>query len=890
MRAGLRRPAVGASIASLLALQLIGGGFVQLRTADAEQGVPATIAARLRLVAAEFDPVLEEINISANLRVEYAANETGYFLTQFESNVLREWLGRLEELQVTPIAYVPDLAFLVKGLRSNMDALRNEIFVRWIGNFHPYYKMSPSLRDYNGTSTNLTLVVGLHPGEDATETSNQIQALGISIEGTDHRRIRIDTSPNLVKNVSRLHGIEWIEQTYEPRLLLNASAYLVSARRTPTEPLVRGVWFWDETIGQFNGTFGERRRIAIVDSGLDYNQSTGAGHPDFRDKVATFIDYTGEGANQDGHGHGTHVAGIAAGTGNKSNQQNLGIAPGALLVVQRKFKNDGSSVFVSFLEDLCPDAVQNGANVSSNSWGGPTGGIYITDSRDIDTCTRDADNASPGDQPLLMVFSAGNEGPTIQSVSSQAAAKNAISVGYTLNNKNSQNSSKVANESSRGPTADGRIKPDLVAPGSPILSTCTTNATVSENTCPFDVPSLQRIYYINRTGSSMAAPHVSAAALLASEFLEENRSLSPSPALIKAMLINGAIDLGYGYGTISSGPNATQCGCNIQGWGRLDVANSLTERPGHSILVWDQGSKLRTGDKKVLNIRADGTEQLKVTLAWTDPPPTNISVLKLVDDLDLIVRAPLETYVGNDFPNDSNQTNPNGRSRDRLNNVENVFLNSPGLGDYELHVLGHNVPYAQDFAMVVSGNVTVLPQTVATDDFELETFILKRGGGVAEYSTETSRSRALSLHLGNAALSAADAIGWQNFSWNGKPLTRLSLWYNWTQYNATNEGIESFTEVEIRAYSSSDTDMGAYRYVIAWNRTQPTGNVTLINVDQGGAPSQVLGWLHLDRNVTADWTGLNWSQVSKVRVGLHHKYEAGLGQDQVYFDDLRVEA
>src|SRR5207245_975052 len=124
-----------------------------------------------------------------------------------------------------------------------------------------------------------------------------------------------------------------------------------------------------------------------------------------------------------------------------------------------------------------------GAKIGSNSWGNDTQGGYDLDASMFDELVRDADAITPGDQPYILEFSAGNAGPDSQTVGSPAVAKNVIATGASENGGQldfglyDDGPETMADFSSRGPAEDGRIKPDVVAPGTFIASLLSASAS-----------------------------------------------------------------------------------------------------------------------------------------------------------------------------------------------------------------------------------------------------------------------------------------------------------------------------------------------------------------------------------------------------------------------------
>ena len=188
---------------------------------------------------------------------------------------------------------------------------------------------------------------------------------------------------------------------------------------------------------------------------------------------------------------------------------------------------------------------------------------------------RDADASTPGDQPYILEFSAGNAGPDSETMDSPASAKNVIATGASENVPGTlaetyglyaDGPDTMADFSSRGPCEDGRIKPDLVAPGTWIASAASAAAPDEAAIAWTAIDD----YYVYMGGTSMSGPHAAGAAAV---FVQYYKSLHtnavPSPALVKAALINSADELDEANGGPGPVPN------NDEGWGRINLANII---------------------------------------------------------------------------------------------------------------------------------------------------------------------------------------------------------------------------------------------------------------------------------------------------------------------------
>ncbi|PYM12382.1 MAG: hypothetical protein DME18_11560, partial [Verrucomicrobia bacterium] len=505
-----------------------------------------------------------------------------------------------------------------------------------------------------------------------------------------------------------------------------------------------------------------------------------ASHPDLSGRVFT-ID-TNAFTLQDVVGHGTHVAGtmISSGglsataldehgdapSGSVTNADFRGKAPAASVYVLPIDLRVGPLISDAYLQETAASnnfivLGRTNAVISNNSWAYVNAFEYNLASASYDAAVRDAMAGRPGSQPVLYVFAAGNSGfgstnGTVgepDSIQAPATAKNVITVGaieslryitnefYSTNMVSGTNvivtntpflglsdsDNEVASFSSRGNVGIGtegefgRFKPDVVAPGVFVVSTRSQNLDTN-NLNPF-VPELGANYRYE-TGTSMAAPSVSGVLALMEEFFEQRLRRGFSPALMKALLINGARSVNGNYDL--SATNAI----NFQGWGLVNLSNSLpaaltnvTDEASWPVRFFDQSptNALATGQRHNWNLALSSEAQvvpLRLTLVWSDPPGNPGAAIKLVNDLDLVVSNldSGEVFVGNNIPGglDFNQpSNTNGApGLDFVNNVERVLLQPPLGTNYSISVVGRRVnvnavsantsDVVQDYALVLA--------------------------------------------------------------------------------------------------------------------------------------------------------------------------------------------
>lgn len=467
-------------------------------------------------------------------------------------------------------------------------------------------------------------------------------------------------------------------------------------------------------------------------------------------------------------GHGTHVSGILAGSSYSQTQEDLGIAPSARIafmdIGQQASSCAGQNGCSVSLEtpgevaDLMDDQVAAGAQIFSFSWG--TGG------NDYNTQSRDLDNYIYNNPEVLIIVAAGNSGEDGSStISSPSGAKNVISVGASLNDEAAfasspcpsvLNSQTVASFSSIGPALDGRLKPDLVAPGMPVISS-QSNApgatTVSSATC-----SLQ--------GTSQATPVIAGLAVLIFEWLRdgwwkngvkdvENYGMSYVPAaLLKALIIHSSESMSKRLVAPSSGVTScvaleaaaltlTSYPDFNQGYGKPTMDNiasfaNSTNSSDVSIYFYPNSSSsdaspiVTEGENVSYTFVLTSNANLRVTLVWTDPAGSVGGSVALQNDLDLTVRVPNTTTVF--YPLTGNST-----TRDSKNNVEMVEIE---YDDLVASIEAQGLSIEDDYPQGITVYATVYGYSVKAGNLTGQAFALVASSSPTTVSTSSSSSTA----------------------------------------------------------------------------------------------------------------------------------------------------
>ena len=642
-----------------------------------------------------------------------AAN-TGLFLVQFEGHPLPEQQAQVRALGIDLLKYVPDDTFIARFTNASPDQARALDFVRWVGPYGAAQKIHPRLTAaIQRTNGPTAVTIMLSPRATPAEV-DRARGLLASVEYVSKLRqavvVRGVLLPSSLGELAGLPFVLWIEPAPHRKLVDEAASKLVGgddgqvATRTVTEQ---------------RGFGGKGVVVCVCDTGLDSGDTNDI-HPDVSGRVTGFQWYPPLTDGSDGYGHGTHCAGIIAGnaaTGetdpNSGQWYGLGVADTSSLFIERIFDANANEVSPAPSDEmLTKDAVSNNAAIGSNSWGNDVNGEYDSDASQFDELVRDADPTTPGDQPYILEFSAGNAGPDSQTLDSPATGKNVLATGASENvtgyyaeiyDLYADGPDTIADFSSCGPCEDGRIKPDVVAPGTWIASLA-SSAAADEAAVAWTVID---DFYVYMGGTSMSGPFAAgAAAAFVQYYKGVHTNEIPSPALVKASLINSAYELNETNGGPGDVPNFQE------GWGRVDLTNLIDSARHYQML--DQTVLLTTGQTYQQHAFVGSSAQpLKITLAYTDVAGFPGAIPALVNDLNLVVTGPDGTvYRGNQFTGD--ESTPNATKSDNLNNVEGVTLSQPLPGDYLIEVVAANVAedarldtaaIDQDFALVVSGSL-----------------------------------------------------------------------------------------------------------------------------------------------------------------------------------------
>lgn len=289
---------------------------------------------------------------------------------------------------------------------------------------------------------------------------------------------------------------------------------------------------------------GEPVTIAFLDTGVKK-------HPDFADRIIAFKDFVnGKNECYDDSGHGTHVCGIAAGDGSLSDGKYSGIAPKSRIVMVKVLDKNGDGLAEQMIEGL-DWVIKERAQLKIKIINISIGVGNLKDKKKQQELIRKVEEA--WENGIIVVCAAGNMGPERGSISPLGISRKVITVGCHDGKLFSDNENRCETYSGRGPTRNAIKKPDLVAPGTDIIS-CNVHFYQTGKKTYEKV--IYKNAYVAKSGTSMATPMVSGAAAL---LLQKNPYMTQEQ--IKKKILYTAMDMGEPW--------------TKQGWGMLNIRRAL---------------------------------------------------------------------------------------------------------------------------------------------------------------------------------------------------------------------------------------------------------------------------------------------------------------------------
>ena len=603
--------------------------------------------------------------------------------------------GLLTRAGVRFVQVVAGSTYLVKLRELSLEALENHPLFIAIRSIETSEKLSNTLRTgkvpSHAHNKNGTISVNIRFYDDV-QRGRALQILrkaGVSIGHVDHmlfpNRVIVKATSQQIDELTQSVSVESIYEIPPPPKTYNANSQtLINA------DIVQAAPFNLDGTGVLMGLWdGGPVRVT---------------HQDLTPRVVLRENDTGQSfANRD---HATHVSGtmVSSGAGNANAE---GLAPNAATLFSWDFAN-GDSVteqcFARLGSQACigfPGFPADNIVISNHSWGSIVGwdqgsdtgntnlfGAYTGTTSDWDELVRDTglivvkaaandrNDCNPADNTDCDGV-LGADGQRYDTIPERGNAKNVITVGSV----GVSNGTGLSGFSSSGPTDDGRIKPDVVADGDSLISTCIDTTETLDN------------FYCNKGGTSMSTPSTSgASALLVERYRDPaNFGTDPSPDIIKALWVNTATDLGR------PGPDY------LFGHGLIDALRAVDTIDAGGVRIVTDAVDQGDVDEYLVSVPADVVE-LRATLNWIDPEGGGGANPAIVNDLDVEAIGPDSTT---NFPwtgptvntNNATATAPNS-----VDTVEHVSVANPDQGFWTVNVRGSSVPDGpQNYALVVNG-------------------------------------------------------------------------------------------------------------------------------------------------------------------------------------------
>jgi hypothetical protein len=658
----------------------------------------------------------------------------GLYVVQFEGPPWKESLEAIETAGLIVTRTFASHAFLVFGEKRVVSEFGNRPDVQWTSYYHQEFRALPEERAIPDSA--MWMIVLPDVPESTLLTQSLMAANSESVSVTrEHRTLvvgcQLDAATARELRTDPLTIV--LEQSFP---FLDSGERQSIAVSPNTTPKTYRAWLSQKGLSDTSAY-----AVAIADSGFWAGIPNTTMHQDFALKRIDYHDFMANAGNycQDNIGHGTAVAGMAVGDPQTSGTNlydtgagywyGLGVAASASLIAIRTA--DLPSAPASWPVASYIDKARNGdpangktlraaaMNLSKNVYDSAASGAYSIRDRELDQAVVDFN--LPVTVAVGNVYPVGFAGYPYSTIAtlSPAVAKNAISVGASETNwpdhkvvcpTNSPTPAPWTNRAlsernvayfSRRGTADGRVKPDVVAPGSVVTSARRVNTTPWCGT--FGTGGTTS--YLFQSGTSFAAPQASAVIVLANKYWGRAPETPLSAALAKAILVASAESV---WDSVSPGTDPHRNGYEQQaavhprgragsgqGWGRLDAepfadgkvrAFEETRDPR----AWHRALFSSGETRNTVMQPMDPSKPITVVIAWTDDPGSEGSGRQLRNDIDLRIKTSEcgagFSYLGNRWTSETgtaaelsaNLCGIGGVPGDVKNNVEMIRFSTTG--------------------------------------------------------------------------------------------------------------------------------------------------------------------------------------------------------------------